>query len=200
MTKDLAFADTEQEIAATRRFLERVPKDQLDWRPHEKSMTLGRLSMHCAEIPGAAARIFETDEYHYNPPGDPPAPRREESTTGDAVALLDTNAAKLRELLRSVDDASLARPWTFKAFGHTIYTVPKLHAYRIRVLNHSHPPPRPTRRLSPPVGREPPSDALRSERRRAAGVRPLTERGERIVGMRAGERDDLRHARAQVAP
>lgn len=136
MTKDLAFADTEQEIAATRRFLERVPKDQLDWRPHEKSMTLGRLSMHCAEIPGAAARIFETDEYHYNPPGDPPAPRREESTTGDAVALLDTNAAKLRELLRSVDDASLARPWTFKAFGHTIYTVPKLHAYRIRVLNH----------------------------------------------------------------
>ena len=49
--------EVEQEARATRRLLERVPDDQLAWRPHPKSMSLGQLSLHVAVVPGAIAEM-----------------------------------------------------------------------------------------------------------------------------------------------
>ena len=45
-------AELDREAKATRRVLERVPKDKLEWRPHAKSMSLGQLAGHVASIPG----------------------------------------------------------------------------------------------------------------------------------------------------
>ncbi|HTA74291.1 MAG TPA: hypothetical protein VK733_08475, partial [Gemmatimonadaceae bacterium] len=81
MLKDLALADFDAEMATTRRFLERVPEGQMDWRPHEKSMKLGRLSMHLAEIPGASRWIFEGDEFSFGSPGQMPPKGREASSS-----------------------------------------------------------------------------------------------------------------------
>jgi uncharacterized damage-inducible protein DinB len=134
--KDLALNDFEQEMATTRVFLTRVPEGQMAWRPHEKSMTLGRLTMHLAEIPGAARWIFDADEFHYGAPGAPPPAGREASTVGEALATLDANLALTRAALAKADDAVLATPWTFKAFGRMIYTKPKIEAFRQRVLSH----------------------------------------------------------------
>ena len=61
-------AEFEQEMAGTRRALERVPFDKADWVPHEKSMTLGRLACHIAEMPGWGASIRSA-------PGPPDTPR-----------------------------------------------------------------------------------------------------------------------------
>ncbi len=49
--------ELEQEAQTTRRVLERVPDDRLDWRPHDKSLTLGQLAMHVATLPGALAEV-----------------------------------------------------------------------------------------------------------------------------------------------
>jgi uncharacterized damage-inducible protein DinB len=136
MLKDLALADFDAEMAATRRFLERVPEGQMDWRPHEKSMKLGRLSMHLAEIPGAARWIFEGDEFSFGTPGQGPPKGREASSNAELIETLDANVERTRAMLNTADDALLAKPWTFKAFGQTIYTKPKIEAFRLRVLSH----------------------------------------------------------------
>ena len=57
LTIDDIVQELEQEAQATRRVLERVPGDQLGWRPHEKSMTMGQLAMHVANLPGAIAEV-----------------------------------------------------------------------------------------------------------------------------------------------
>jgi uncharacterized damage-inducible protein DinB len=136
MLKDLALADFDAEMATTRQFLERVPEGQMDWRPHEKSMKLGRLSMHLAELPGASRWIFEGDEFSYGTPGQVPPKGREATTSAELLETFDANVQRARELLGNADDAMLARPWTFKAFGRTIYTKPKIEAFRLRVLSH----------------------------------------------------------------
>lgn len=53
--------ELEQEAHATRRVLERIPDDRLDWQPHAKSMTLGQLGMHVANLPGAIAEVSTRD-------------------------------------------------------------------------------------------------------------------------------------------
>lgn len=53
MTIDEVIREFEREAKTTRRLLERVPTDKLEWTPHSKSMSLGRLAMHLAVVPGA---------------------------------------------------------------------------------------------------------------------------------------------------
>jgi uncharacterized damage-inducible protein DinB len=134
--KDLALADFDLEMATTRRFLERVPDGQMAWQPHEKSMTLGRLAMHLAEIPKSGLPVLNADEFELAKPGGPPPVRREATSITEAVETLDQNVAALREALSTVDDETLKRPWTFKAFGKVQYTRPKVVAMRTRVLSH----------------------------------------------------------------
>ena len=57
--KDALIAEIKHEAAATRRILQAVPEDKFDWKPHEKSMTAGRLAAHIAEIPVWVNRSLE---------------------------------------------------------------------------------------------------------------------------------------------
>jgi uncharacterized damage-inducible protein DinB len=135
-TKDLALADFDREMESTRRFLERVPDDKLAWQPHEKSMTLGRLAMHLAELPKQMLQVVNDDGYEFGAPGGPPPARREATSSAEVVATLDANVNLARRALSTADDATLEKPWTFKAFGQVRYTWPKIVALRTRVLSH----------------------------------------------------------------
>lgn len=134
--KDLALADFDREMAATRLFLQRVPDAQMAWQPHEKSMTLGRLSMHLAEIPKQILPVVNADGFEFGAPGAPPPVRREAKTSAEAVETLDQNVAAAREALSTMDDETFQRPWTFTAFGKVQYTWPKIVALRTRVMSH----------------------------------------------------------------
>jgi uncharacterized damage-inducible protein DinB len=134
--KDLALADFAREMESTRRFLERVPNDHLEWQPHEKSMTLGRLAMHLAELPKGAVTIVNDDGYEFGAPGAPPPVRRVATSSAEAVETFDTNVGLASQALSSADDATLQKPWTFKAFGKVQYTLPKIVALRTRTLSH----------------------------------------------------------------
>ncbi len=52
-----------QEVATTKRVLERVPEQKLSWKPHAKSMTLGQLASHIASVPGSVARMLQQDSF-----------------------------------------------------------------------------------------------------------------------------------------
>lgn len=134
--KDTALSDLEQELATTRRVLERVPDGHMAWKPHEKSMTLGRLSMHIAEIPGSAQRVLTTDSFHFMAPGQPLPPRREAATRAEVLETFDANAALLRAALEQVDDATLEKPWRFLRAGQEVSNDPKLATLRRRGISH----------------------------------------------------------------
>ena len=58
-------AEFREEAGRTRRFLERFEDDRADWRPHDKSMTLGRLAAHVVESPDWCSTILETDDFDF---------------------------------------------------------------------------------------------------------------------------------------
>src|ERR1044071_8128789 len=89
----------DHEMANTRKTLERVPEDKFDWKPHEKSMTLGGLATHLANIPSWTKNTFEADELDLAPAGQP-APRLEQATSTDEILeAFDKNVASARAAL-----------------------------------------------------------------------------------------------------
>jgi uncharacterized damage-inducible protein DinB len=65
MIKDALVAELKHESAMTKKILERVPLDKKDWKPHERSMTLGRLSTHIAQIPHWISDILHIHDYDF---------------------------------------------------------------------------------------------------------------------------------------
>jgi uncharacterized damage-inducible protein DinB len=124
-------AELEQETRTTRRVLERVPDDRLDWRPHERSFTLGQLAMHVATIPGAIAEI-STRTFDVRAP----IPRPGATGAAELVAALDESVARARTLLGAMDDAALAEPWRAVAGDRELFSVPRGVFLRSTMLNH----------------------------------------------------------------
>lgn len=124
----------DRETGITRRLLERVPDGQFAWKPHEKSMTLGRLAEHLAELPGwAKISIVESgiDMATPRPPDYvPPA------TRAAVLAIFDRNVGEARAALNGRSDAELMAPWTLKNQGKEVFTMPKAVVLRGFVMNH----------------------------------------------------------------
>lgn len=111
------FADLDEELAATRRLLERFPSEHADWRPHERSMTLGRLANHVAELPSFGQIMAGTPEYDLAATPYTPAAA---GTTAELLELFDRNAAELRQVLASLDSEALGATWRLR-YGETVF-------------------------------------------------------------------------------
>jgi uncharacterized damage-inducible protein DinB len=135
--KDALLHELDQEAAATRKHLERVPEERLDWKPAEKSMTLSRLATHLAELPTWGVHALTMDELDINPPGGEPYKPVEASSVAEILELFDSTTAKLREAIQSTDDAGFMKPWTLKNAGVEIFTLPRVGVLRGMVLNHA---------------------------------------------------------------
>jgi uncharacterized damage-inducible protein DinB len=124
----------DREMGVTRRLLERVPDGQFAWKPHEKSMTLGRLAEHLAELPWWC-RITILDSGIDMSSGR--APDYVPPATRSAVLdMFDKHLAGARAALNGRTDAELMAPWTLKAQGKEIFTMPKAAVLRGFVMNH----------------------------------------------------------------
>ena len=125
-------AEFEHEVKTTRKFLERIPGDQLNWRPHERSMTAGELAVHIASIPGAILKIALDDE------GSPPSgsTRGVPESVEQLVERLDESAAFVRTNLPTLDDARMMQTYKFTAGGRTLLEVPRAAFLRTVLFNH----------------------------------------------------------------
>ena len=130
---DQAFADLDLELETTRRVLDRVPADQFDWQPHEKSMTLGALAKHIASLPRMAVATVGTDGLDLSAPRPPTAPVQ---THDDLLAAWDRNTALLREALADASDDHLAEMWTLSHGEHTVSSDPRHVVIRRWALSH----------------------------------------------------------------
>ncbi len=121
-----------QEMASTRKMLERVPDGKFDFKPHEKSMTLGRLAAHTAEIPsyGTATIRFEKMDLTGDEKPFTPATRKE------LLEAFDKHVAEARELLSKATDEELMKPWTLTYKGQQIFSMSRASVLRTMVLSH----------------------------------------------------------------
>ena len=123
----LLLPEFDEEMAATRRVLERVPASHCAWKPHPNSMSLGRLATHIAELPKWALDAFALDEVDIAPVGGPPREQLVLDSVTSIVERLAGNAQAARQ--------ALAQPWTLKSGGRALWTRSRLAVYR-NAINH----------------------------------------------------------------
>lgn len=122
-----------QEAATTRRVLERVPVEQLSWRPHSKSMSLGQLSMHIASIPGNIAGLAQQDEFDVSTANLTPP---EAQSRDQILSTFDEGVKTAENYLQNLDDASASATWRMTANGKELFAVPRAGLLRTILLNH----------------------------------------------------------------
>jgi uncharacterized damage-inducible protein DinB len=133
---EMLLPEFDEEMGNTRRLLACVPDGKSTWKPHDLSMTLGRLATHIAEIPGRWVVIILTrDEFDVRPPG-PPPPRVTLESTAKILELLDRNAADARQALAAASDAEFGKPFTMLNGGKAYVTKPRLAMYRRMAMSH----------------------------------------------------------------
>lgn len=129
---DALIQEFQQEAAATRKLLERVPDNKLDWRPHEKSMPLGRLATHIAELPSWGKMTIEQDLLDMGEGFTPVIL----GSTAEILDSFDKNAAAFQDLLAQTADEEFMKTWTMKYRGQEVFSAPKIGVVRSIVMNH----------------------------------------------------------------
>src|SRR2546422_4918761 len=118
-------AQLEAEAGRTRRTLERTPEGRDDWKPHEKSMPLGRLAMLVARMPSWLAMMINRDELDLNPPGGSNVNQRPLRTRAELVQALDEGVAEAHKALASTTEEHLLKPWRLLVSGHVVSEQPR---------------------------------------------------------------------------
>jgi uncharacterized damage-inducible protein DinB len=108
---DTHFDDLEAEFASTRRLLERFPAEHADWKPHEKSMTLGALASHVATLPVFAMYMMAGDSHDMLTSPRPGVGR----TAEELLALFDRSAGEARQALAGASPEHMGTQWQLKA-------------------------------------------------------------------------------------
>jgi uncharacterized damage-inducible protein DinB len=124
--------ELEEEAKTTRRVLERVPENQLDWRPHQKARTLGELAMHVAVVPGGVAEFVASPSPVQAP--DFTDPKLEAAS--ELVPTLDQSIAKARQVLSGMEDADLLATWRLMQGERELFAGPRITMLRAIMLNH----------------------------------------------------------------
>lgn len=131
--KDAFIAELKYESTLTKKILERVPMDRKDWKPHEKSMTLGRLATHIAQIPHWITDIIKIDDYDFAAR----IPKADTATSNEELMhiyqeILDNAIRDLNQM----SDEDLNKRWIVRVGDRLMYDTPKKVALRGWAYSH----------------------------------------------------------------
>jgi len=124
------------EMATARRTLERIPEDKLAWKPHEKSMTLGRLAGHIAELPGMGVSVMTTDGFDVANRGETGRKPTVAESQKHVLEVFDKNVAAARAAAASASDEQWAKKWKLHMGEKTFYEGPRIGAMRRMMMSH----------------------------------------------------------------
>jgi len=124
--------ELELEAQTTRRVLERVPNDQLSWRPHAKARTLGQLAVHVATVPAGVAELALRSPAQAPDFAEPPTPK----DASELVPTLDESIARVKKALGGMDDATLMATWRLMRGDRELLALPRVAFLRSTMLNH----------------------------------------------------------------
>jgi uncharacterized damage-inducible protein DinB len=122
----------DQEMANTRKMLECLPDGKFDFKPHEKSMSLGRLAAHTAEIPSYATGTLRVEGMNFTGDEKPFSP----ATRQECLEAFDKYVAEARGLLSRATDEELGKTWTLTYKGQQVFSMPRAEVLRAMVLSH----------------------------------------------------------------
>ena len=126
--------ELDREAHRTRGALEHVPQGRDDWKPHPKSMPLGRLAGLVASMPSWVTLVIDQDELDLTPP--PGKGQYQQPSTGELVETLDKHVTKARESLsKTNDDFLMTTTWRLRAGGKVVMEAPR-HIVLRDTLNH----------------------------------------------------------------
>jgi uncharacterized damage-inducible protein DinB len=126
----------DHEMANTRKVLERIPENKLDWKAHAKSNPIGWVGMHLADIPGWTTMTLTKDALDIAPPGAAPYRTPKPESVKAILEHFDKNVAAGRAALVAASDEELFKPWSLLSGGATLFTMPRIAVLRSFVLNH----------------------------------------------------------------
>lgn len=134
---ELLLAELDREAVGSRKALERVPEGKNDWKPHEKSMTLGSLATIVATIPAWLDMVVNMDELDINPPGGPKFKPQPWKTRRDLLDQFEASLKKGRQVLEeTTDDHLFNTKWRMLSGGKLMSEQQRYMAIREGVLNH----------------------------------------------------------------
>lgn len=129
---DILLGEYTYEAAQTRKVLERVPEDKSDWKPHEKSMALGRLAVHVADLASWTTLTLTATELDLAGGWSlPPF-----TTTDELLAMFDRNVEAGKEALMAAKDEELGVMWTLRMGSQVLLTMPRGQCVRSMCYNH----------------------------------------------------------------
>ena len=132
---DALLPEFDHEMATTRRLLDRVPEANLSWKPHEKSMTLGQLAGHLANIPYWCSATLDVSVLDLDTIAD--ARPKTPASRASLLEEFDSKVAAARKRLTEATDPSFLAPWTLTKGDQEFFTMPRISAIRSFVMNHS---------------------------------------------------------------
>jgi uncharacterized damage-inducible protein DinB len=122
----------DQEMKNTRKLLACVPDGKFDYQPHEKSMTLGRLASHVAELPSWTALTLDHEVLELQPDFKP----RIAGSRSELMEMFDESVSEAREKIAGTSDVEWEKMWTFKFDGKPIMSMPRSEVMRSVIMNH----------------------------------------------------------------
>ncbi|MEJ2006992.1 MAG: DinB family protein [Acidobacteriota bacterium] len=130
---DGLLSEFDEEVARTRKTLERVPADKGEYVPHPKSMPMGKLAAHVAQLTEFGHVVLATPELNFSSSSYKPLPFE---SAEQLVKVLDEGAAKVRSALAGVADEAWKENWKLVYDGRVIFDTTRFLAYRELFLNH----------------------------------------------------------------
>lgn len=134
---DMILPEFDQEMANTRKTLERVPEQKFMWRPHAKSYTMQELASHLANIPSWTPMTLKQDSIDVAPPEGKSFTTPQAKSTVDLLRMFDENVAAARKTIAETSDLEYQEMWTLLAGGQPQFSLPKAAVLRGFILNHN---------------------------------------------------------------
>ncbi|MFK7777326.1 MAG: DinB family protein [Gimesia sp.] len=127
----------DREMASTRKTIERIPNDKLDWKAHPKSRTMGWVGSHLAEIAGWVEGILTQDSWDIAPESGESYQAPQFDSLQDILDFFDANVAAGRKCIGTTSDEEFAKSWSLLSGGQALIIMPKAGVIRTWILNHS---------------------------------------------------------------
>jgi uncharacterized damage-inducible protein DinB len=127
----------DQEMGNTRKTLERVADDKLDWKPHPKSFPMGSLATHVCGLIGWTVDIFQKDSFDVAPVGAPPYKEEPAKSQKELLDKFDKNVKAARASIAGASDEQFMQNWSLLAGGKNLFTMPRVVCIRSFVMNHT---------------------------------------------------------------
>jgi uncharacterized damage-inducible protein DinB len=133
---DLLLPEFDQEMATTRKVLERCPDDKFDWKPHQKSFSIGALATHVATMTAWMHDTIKNDSYDIAPPGGEPYKEVPARTQAELLKRFDDSVAMARKALEGTTDEHWMKTWSLLSGGQPLFSAPRYTAVRSFIFNH----------------------------------------------------------------